>query len=357
MAALIFATAIAVPASPPFAQIAVGPPDEESGGPAQPAETPDEWITTKVKIALLAASGVPATRVNVDTVDGLVTLHGSVGTASEKADAEVAARGVEGMRDVRNLLQVVDEKAEDGVAVDDDALKTRVEEALLADPALSESQIKVDSVNKGVVLLSGTAVTLSNHLRALETAAAVPGVVRVATQIVSPDAFVDAELWRDGSYDLDLSKRSAASDLWITSEVKVRLFETNQTPTYDINVDTENAVVTLFGVVDSERARDAVTAEAAKIPGVKKVVNALQIVPPGEEAAVAEKDEVINAAIVKRLAAKSQLADATIAVDVKNGVARVSGTVKGQSDRLTALSVARATPGVRGLVSELELAR
>jgi hypothetical protein len=54
---------------------------------------PDAWITTKVKIALLTTENVSALDVNVDTVDGRVTLHGSVGSAAEKARAEDVARG------------------------------------------------------------------------------------------------------------------------------------------------------------------------------------------------------------------------------------------------------------------------
>ena len=50
------------------------------------------WITTKVKMALLTADDVPVTAINVDTVDGHVTLHGIVATDAEKAGAETAAR-------------------------------------------------------------------------------------------------------------------------------------------------------------------------------------------------------------------------------------------------------------------------
>jgi hypothetical protein len=45
-----------------------------------------------------------------------------------------------------------------------------------ADASLKKSRISVQSVNKGVALLAGTAKTLSAHLRAVETVAWVPGV-------------------------------------------------------------------------------------------------------------------------------------------------------------------------------------
>ena len=79
----------------------------DTGASASDGEPSDAWITTKVKAALITSEDVPASSVHVDTVDGLVTLHGSVDTAGEKANAEAAARSVQGMREVRNLLQVV----------------------------------------------------------------------------------------------------------------------------------------------------------------------------------------------------------------------------------------------------------
>jgi hyperosmotically inducible protein len=316
---------------------------------------PDAWITTKVKSTLLTTEGVSAAKVHVDTIDGLVTLYGSVPTAVEKAKAEQAARDVEGMRDVRNLLQVVSAPTEKSVAITDEALEKRVSAALKADPALADSSISVKSVNKGVVLLSGSAKTLSDHVRALEDATRVAGVQRVASEIQSPNTFADAEIWRSGKYDPALSQRSAASDMWITSDIKLRLLSSSQTPGFDINVDTVNGQVTLFGVVDSQKTKEAAGSEAKKVDGVKSVANDLQVVAPGKQAGVAEKDEAIQASVSKRLEANSQLSDAHITVEVKNGVARLTGDVHDQGDRLTALTVTRATSGVRGLVDDMTL--
>jgi hypothetical protein len=45
--------------------------------------------------------------------------------------------------------------------------------------------------------------------------------------------------------------------------------------------------------------------------------------------------------------------DASIHVEVADGVARLTGTVPSQSDRLTALTVARSTDGVRSVIGDL----
>ena len=323
--------------------------------PAQ-AATPDAWITTKTKLVLLTTEGVSGTAINVDTILGKVTLHGKVRTAEEKVKAESIARKIDGVLEVRNLLQIVTQQGEKAVQVADDALKPRVEKALQADSSLKESSISVKSVNKGVVLLDGTAKTLSAHLRAVETAARVPGIERVASEIKSPDALADAEIWRDPT-----AKRSgkdygiweAASDIWITSATKMLLLTDSRTPALDINVETQAGVVTLFGVVQSQEAKTAAAENARKVSGVKRVVNDLQVTTKAKEAAVKVRDEDI-ASDVKKAFDKSDFRD--IRVGVKNGVVRLTGTAPTGARRLEAAVLARSIQGVRAVKDDMHLA-
>jgi osmotically-inducible protein OsmY len=165
----------------------------------------------------------------------------------------------------------------------DDALTARIEKALQADPSLQDSRISVQSVNKGVVLLTGTAKTLSAHLRAVEVVAGTPGVQRVASEVQSPDTLADAEIWREPTRQPSTSKGSGvgevASDMWITSATKMRLLADPRTPALDINVDTRGGIVTLFGIVPTQEAKAAAADDARKVSGVTRVVNELQVVP------------------------------------------------------------------------------
>ena len=321
--------------------------------PSSAADTPDAWITTKVKMALLVAEDVSATAVRVDTTDGKVTLYGTVSSADEKARAERAAKGVKGVADVRSLLQVVEKSRQEAVAVADEALSADVQKRLDADPALRDSKIHVKSANRGVVLLDGDARTLSAHLHALEVARAAPGVKRVASEIQSPDTLADDEIWLDAKSDPKTPSAAAAKDAWITTDAKIRLIANPNTPARDINVDTVGGVVTLFGAVPTEAARRAAELEINKIEGVKSVENELQIVPAVSAAAVEHQDEQVKDTVENRLGARPELSDASIDVEVANGVARLTGTVRNQSDRLTALTVARTTDGVRSVVGDL----
>lgn len=319
------------------------------------ASTSDAWITTKAKLSLLTTEGVSGTAINVDTVLGRVTLHGKVHSAEEKAKAEAITQQIEGVTSVRNLLQVVAPSHEKAMQVSDDALKERVAKTLQADASLKSSQIAVQSVNQGVVLLGGTAKTLSAHLRAIEVVAAIPGVRRVSSEIQSPETLADAEIWRESTPQPPSDGSGAwdtASDIWITSATKMVLLADSDTPALDINVDTWDGVVTLFGIVPSEHAKTAATADARKVSGVKRVENELQVVPSAKQAAGKVRDEELERA-VKQAFDTPDLKD--IGIEVKNGVVRLTGSVHSGARRLEAAVVARAVPGVRAVEDDLRV--
>jgi osmotically-inducible protein OsmY len=324
-------------------------------GAANAAQRPDAWVTTKVKVSLLTSEGISARNVNVDTVDGRVTLHGAVPTEAEKARAGEVAGQIEGATEVRNLLQVVPAGQEAKTELSDDQVEESVKARLKADPALGDSSITVQSVNAGVVLLSGQARTLSDTYRAIDVAAAVPGARRVASEVESPDTLGDGELWREGAFDAAAYEKSAAGDMWITTAAKLRLIASSETPGFDINVDTHNGTVTLFGVVASSNAKKAAEAEVRKVGGVRSVVNDLQIVAEANQDRVEQSDDQIGKAIQKRLDSNDDLDDAKIGVGVSNGVARLTGTVKSRFDQVTALTAARSTAGVVRVIDELQL--
>jgi hyperosmotically inducible periplasmic protein len=152
-----------------------------AGAVAVRADVKDSWITTKAKIALLTTDGFSVSGANVDTRDGKVTMHGTVGTTADRTRAEQTVLKVDGVKSVKNLLQVVPVTMKDIVASNDSDVKDRVEASLKTDTRMND--VKVASVNDGVVLLSGQAANLTEKLRAIENAYSVNGVHRVASEI------------------------------------------------------------------------------------------------------------------------------------------------------------------------------
>jgi len=324
--------------------------------PAFAMSTPaDAWITTKVKVSLATTEGVDPTEVHVDTVRHEVTLHGTVNTAAEKETAERTAKAIEGVTSVRNLLQVVPAKNEVAVEAKDDDIAVRVSAALAANASLKDSTISVQSVNKGLVLLKGNAKSLSDHLTAIEITRSVSGVRRVASEVQSEEALADVNIWKERNIavggGMAPSAPSASTDLYTTSMVKMALLTNRDTPAMDINVDTRAGVVTLFGVVPTAESKAAAENEATKTAGVVSVKNQLQVVASARQPAVEAKDDVIQADVRKNLAGNADLGKVTC--EVKNCVARLTGTVPSGMERVEAMQIARATKGVCSVKEDL----
>ncbi|HXC50684.1 MAG TPA: BON domain-containing protein [Candidatus Limnocylindrales bacterium] len=365
-------------------------------GAAHAASPNDAWITSKAKLALMTTEGVSSNAINVDTVGRKVTLHGTVATNEEKQKAEEAVRSIEGVTSVRNLLQVTSQKQSASVARADDQITTDVRAALARQKALDDSTITVASVNKGVVLLSGKADDMTDKLTAVRTARSVPGVRRVSSEIEGPDTIADTRDPRDETYaepghksvtdsardtaksagetvsdtaksaghavknaakstgevvsDTTKSATGVASDMYTTSMVKMRLLADRETPALDINVDTDDGVVTLFGIVPSANAKAQAAAEAKKVAGVKNVRNELQVVAEAKQENVKASDQEV-ASDVKQKLRENDLDN--VSVDVKNCIVRLTGKVPSRQERIEAMQVARAARGVCAVENDL----
>lgn len=67
----------------------------------------DASVTSAVKAKLIRDSEIDALDINVDTYEGVVTLHGNVPSGSAKNRAEGLARSVKGVTDVKSKLVVI----------------------------------------------------------------------------------------------------------------------------------------------------------------------------------------------------------------------------------------------------------
>jgi osmotically-inducible protein OsmY len=319
------------------------------------AEQPDDaWLTTKAKTELLTDDLVNGVGIHVDTFDAHVTLSGKVHTDAERAQAERRVRAIEGVADVRNLLVVVPAASRKATQVADTAIQKAVGDSLKGDAGLAGSTIRVKSVNKGVVVLSGDAKTLTAHRRAIARARQVEGVRRVASEIQSPNELADNEIWYAEGKLADTDSKEY-SDGWITTKAKLSLMTDPGISPMAVSVDTEDGVVTLFGTVNTSADKARAAKEVAKLDGVKHVANELQVVPDVAARGVAESDDRVTAAVRKRLDARPSLADSKVTIRTENGVVRLTGEVASQRDRLTALTVARGTLGVRSIIDDLAL--
>jgi len=97
--AAVFSAAAIVGTVPMLAMAQDRPQTEaEEGDSAQPVN--DTWITTKVKADLMATSDVPGTTIDVETVNGTVSLSGTVDSKANADKAVAVAKKIKGVKSV-----------------------------------------------------------------------------------------------------------------------------------------------------------------------------------------------------------------------------------------------------------------
>ena len=146
----------------------------------------DSWITAKTKMALFADERVKGRQVSVETdKSGIVHLRGKVDSAEAKAAAADIAKGIDGVKSVKNDLQVVPPEKRDMVEAKDADIKKAVQSRLSKDTQLKSVDVRADG---GVVVLTGDAPNITAAARASEVAREVPGVKSVKNEITVKQA-------------------------------------------------------------------------------------------------------------------------------------------------------------------------
>jgi len=142
--------------------------------------TTDSWLTSKAKIALFADDRVKGREVRVETVGGEVYLRGKVDSQEAKTAAGEIAKNVEGVKGVKNDLQVVAPSARKAVQADDKQITKSVETRFGKDAHLKKVDVRTDA---GVVVLSGEVPNISASAKASEMAHRVDGVKSVKNEL------------------------------------------------------------------------------------------------------------------------------------------------------------------------------
>jgi osmotically-inducible protein OsmY len=194
---------------------------ERAGGAAG-----DAWITSKIQSRYFADNDVKGRNIDVDTSNGVVTLKGTVNSHSEHSHAVAIARNTDGVREVRDQLQMTPENHDVRGTVGREASKVGREASKVGEKASHEA-------SKAGEKASQEASKAGQHIE----------------------------------------------DAWITAKVQSKYFVNADIKSREIDVDTKNGVVTLNGAVGTPAARDLAMNLAQETDGVTKVVNNLKIDP------------------------------------------------------------------------------
>jgi hyperosmotically inducible periplasmic protein len=147
---------------------------------------------------------------------------------------------------------------------DDDAVQTRVERRIAADPDISRYDVDV-MVRNGVVTLRGHIDDPAAAQEAVRVVQATEGVTQVVNELTVGDP------------DRDDADRDDRADLGIRTDVGRRLLAHPDVQRFDININVDDGMVTLSGVVASEEAKRTAEQIAMNVEGVRGVNNVLQV--------------------------------------------------------------------------------
>ena len=143
-----------------------------------------------------------------------------------------------------------------GTQIDDENIELSIRKAFTDDDRLGdEVHVNITSFN-GTVLLTGEATTAEQRDIVMSRARGFEGVKRVISEI-------------NVTEPTDFARRMR--DSWITGQIKTKLLSTENLPSGQIKVVTENSVVYLMGLVTQKEGE--LTAETTRtVGGITRVV-------------------------------------------------------------------------------------
>ena len=142
----------------------------------------DTWITAKTKIALAADGRVKGRQIEVETTQGVVMLRGKVDSDAAKHAAGDITKMLDGVKTVKNDLEVVAPSKREAVEEKDEAVTARVKEHFAKDAHLKKADIAIQT-NAGVVSLTGEVKDIMTSANASWTAWFVTGVKSVKNDL------------------------------------------------------------------------------------------------------------------------------------------------------------------------------
>jgi len=222
------------------------------------ASTMDSRIESSAKQSYVFKTYLQADDIKIQSMDGDVTLTGTVSEESHKSLAQETVAGLPGVKSVDNRLEV---KGEPPTANSDAWLRDKVKHALLFHHSVSADTTEVE-VKDGIVTLRGNASSQAQKELTAEYAKDVEGVKDVNNEMtVTKTGTVGEEI----------------DDASITAQVKMALFYHRSTSALNTNVETHGGVVTLSGKAGNEAEKDLATKLANDVNGVKGVNNRMTI--------------------------------------------------------------------------------
>lgn len=296
----------------------------------------DSVITETIESQLASTPYTPHKNIDVRTSKGIVKLSGSTTNLLAKKKATDLAQATSGVISVVNNLKVA-------VSRPDEAVNNDIARALETDPATESWEIGT-KVNNGLVTLTGSVDSWQEKQLAGTIVSGVKGVKEVKNNIM---VTVTAE-------------RSASN---IRAEIKDALLYDSRIRDNMVNVEISEETVTLSGAVGSAKEKQ-IAIERAHVQGVQTVkADKLEVKPEfTSEMFVNKAINSLTAEEIKKAVERAMFYDPRvpadqISVEITDGTAILSGSVKNLNSKLAATEDAQNTVGIQKVENNITVER
>ncbi|HEV8337547.1 MAG TPA: BON domain-containing protein [Candidatus Polarisedimenticolia bacterium] len=157
---------------------------------------------------------------------------------------------------------------------------------------------------------------------------------------------------------------ACTSDAGVTTKIKAKMATDDNVKAYQIDVATQNGVVTLTGNIDSQEAKNRALEIARDTKGVTSVVDMISVKTaaaegnaPSPERSLGEHidDAGITLKVKSRLLEDPDVKGLQIDVDTREGVVFLTGKVRSEAEKEKAINLAKQTEGVRDVQANLSI--
>ena len=347
------------------------------------SEAADARITTRVQARYYGDDQVRGRNVSVATENGVVTLRGAVQSDAARQRAVSLAREIQGVKDVRDELTVQTAQAGDrrdagqappaergatGTAGRADEtvtpawITTKIQAQYFLNPEVKPWNVDVTTASNGVVTLEGEVENAADRTEAVRIARETEGVTRVEDRLR-----VKGEPSKDARDPAGIER----PDVWLTAKIQSKYFLDDLVKLRNIDVTTQNAVVTLSGAVASDAERRQAVALARTTEGVREVTDHLKVdpsavvasgdpataVPLAPVADLKRPDPWITMKVQSQYFLDPQIKGHEISVDTTRGIVLLKGSVETAEQKRQAEQIAKETEGVTRVVNQLTVSK
>lgn len=221
----------------------------------------------------------------------------------------------------------------------DDKIESSFKQTYVYKTYLKDDSVKIGA-KEGVVTLTGTVSEESHKALAQDTAANLPGVTRVDSQLATK-AEVAAE----------------NADTWISRKVNLALFFHRNVSAIKTTVEVKDGVVTLKGVAANAAQKELTSEYAKDIDGVKEVKNVMSVAatPEVAERTAGEKidDASVTAQVKSALATHRSTHAVKAKIETRNGEVTLTGIAKNAAEKSLVTKLVADIQGVTGVKNQM----